>query len=150
MESFSMTTRSCPLLNYQCMNPKFQSGYSSFYTYAYIIPYLNIIFCQFCLQLVRSSHILNLSQCYHDIVDFMYDFYYGCVYMCSLYLYILLCNRAAWKNSVTEWFTLYKYIWNKKNTAQSPLRQWCWVEFYAASFMAGHGKWRIMACQLAA
>ena len=33
--------------------------------------------------------------------------------MCSLCLCILLCNRAQWKNSVTEWFTLYKYIWNK-------------------------------------
>ena len=39
---------------------------------------------------------------------------YGRVYMCSLYLYILLGNRAPWKNSVTEWLTLYKYIWNKK------------------------------------
>ena len=28
---------------------------------------------------------------------------YECVYMCSLCLYILLCNRAPWKNSVTEW-----------------------------------------------
>ena len=37
-----------------------------------------------------------------------------CVYMCSLHLCILLCNRAPWKNSVTEWFTLYKYIWKKK------------------------------------
>ena len=25
----------------------------------------------------------------------------------------MCCNRAPWKNSVTEWFTLYKYIWNK-------------------------------------
>ena len=87
---------------------------------------LMLLFYQFCLQLVRSSHILNLSQSYHDIVAFMYDFYlwmciyiyiyiyiYVCVCVCSLYLYILLCNRAPWKNSVTEWFTLYKYIWNK-------------------------------------
>ena len=36
--------------------------------------------------------------------------------MCSFYLYILLCNRAPWKNSVTEWFTLYKYIWKKKKS----------------------------------
>ena len=33
-------------------------------------------------------------------------------------------NDAPWKNSVTEWFTLYKYIWNKEikiknETAQS-------------------------------
>ena len=33
---------------------------------------------------------------------------YECVYMCFLYLCIVLCNRAAWKNNVTEWFTLYK------------------------------------------
>ena len=26
------------------------------------------------------------------------------MYMCSLYLYIQICNRAPWKNSVTEWF----------------------------------------------
>ena len=25
----------------------------------------------------------------------------------------LTCNREAWENSVTEWFTLNKYIWNK-------------------------------------
>ena len=24
-------------------------------------------------------------------------------------------NGAPWKNSVAEWFTLYKHIWNKKN-----------------------------------
>ena len=38
--------------------------------------------------------------------------------MCSLYLYILLCNRAPWKNSVTEWFTLYEYIWKKKKYSE--------------------------------
>ena len=32
----------------------------------------------------------------------------------------------------------------------SPLRQWCWLEFQPASIMAQHGKWRVMACQLAA
>ena len=36
-----------------------------------------------------------------------------CVYMCYLCMYILFCNRAPWKNSLTEWPTLYKYIWNK-------------------------------------
>ena len=40
---------------------------------------LMLLFYQFCLQLVRSSHILNLSQSYHDIVAFMYDFY---LWMC--------------------------------------------------------------------
>ena len=33
-------------------------------------------------------------------------FIYECVYMWSLYLCILLCDRAPWKNSVTEWFTV--------------------------------------------
>ena len=32
---------------------------------------------------------------------------YKYVYMCSWYLCILLFNRVPWKNSVTEWFTLY-------------------------------------------
>ena len=32
------------------------------------------------------------------------------VYMCSLYLYSLLCNRAPWTYSLTEWITPYKYI----------------------------------------
>ena len=43
---------------------------------------------------------------YFDLI-----YIYECVYMCSLYLCILLCNRAPWKNSVTEWFTMY----NKNN-----------------------------------
>ena len=38
--------------------------------------------------------------------------------MCSLYLCILLCNRAAWKDSITEWFTLYKMYLIKKNGFQ--------------------------------
>ena len=60
-----------------------------------LYPILMLLFCQFCLQLVRYINIRNLSQSYHDIV-FMHDLYlwmYECVYMCSLYLCILLCNR---------------------------------------------------------
>ena len=33
-------------------------------------------------------------------------------------------NRAPWKNSVTAWFTLYRYIWNKKNDVTSSLIGW--------------------------
>ena len=42
---------------------------------------------------------------------------YVCVYIYVIFcmMYILFCNRAPWKNSLTEWSTLYKYIWNKKN-----------------------------------
>ena len=72
-----------------------------------------LLFYQFCLELGRYNHIQNLSQSYHDIDAFMYDFIYECVYVCPLYLCILLCNRAPWKNSVAEWFTLYEYVWNK-------------------------------------
>ena len=60
---------------------------------------LMLLFYQFCLQLVRYIHIRNLSQSYHDIVVFMYDL---CLWMCIdvfLYLCILLCNRAPWKNN---------------------------------------------------
>ena len=32
----------------------------------------------------------------------------------------------------------------------SPLRQWCWVEFQSIPIMSGHGKLRVMVCQLAA
>ena len=39
-----------------------------------------------------------------------------CVYIYVIFcMYILFCNMAPWKNSLTEWSTLYKYIWNKKN-----------------------------------
>ena len=82
-----------------------------------LLPY------QFCLQLVWSSHIRNLSQSYHDIVAFMYGFYsWMGIYVFSISIYIL-CNRASRKNSVTEWFTLYKYIWNEKKY-EYPMA-WC-------------------------
>ena len=54
---------------------------------------------------------------------------YECVYMWSLYLCILLCNRAPWKNSVTEWFTLYKHIWNKVKKIKF-YRNWVWAPIY--------------------
>ena len=42
---------------------------------------------------------------------------YVCVhiYICYFLYVYLFCNRAPWKNSLTEWSTLYKYIWSKKN-----------------------------------
>ena len=38
-----------------------------------------------------------------------------CVYIYVRFcMYILFCNRAPWKNSLTKSSTLYKHIWNKK------------------------------------
>ena len=52
---------------------------------------LMLLFYQFCLQLVRSSHILNLSQSYHDIVAFTYDFYlWICIYVFFISIYFTL------------------------------------------------------------
>ena len=52
---------------------------------------LMLLFYQFCLQLVRSSHILNLSQSYHDIVAFMYDFYlWMCIYVFFIFIHFTL------------------------------------------------------------
>ena len=68
-----------------------------------------LLFHKFCLQLVRSIHMWYLSQSY-DIVD-LYS--WMCIYVFSMSKYFL-CNKASWENSVTEWFTLYKYILNKK------------------------------------
>ena len=46
---------------------------------------------QSCLQLIRSSHILNLSQSYHDIVAFMHDFYlWVCTYVFFISIYFTL------------------------------------------------------------
>ena len=39
-----------------------------------------------------------------ECIHFNLIYIYECVYMCSLYLCILLCNRVPWKNSVTECF----------------------------------------------
>ena len=49
---------------------------------------LMLLFYQFCLQLVRSSHIRNLSQSYHHIVAFKSDFLFMNVYICVLHIYI--------------------------------------------------------------
>ena len=39
-----------------------------------------------------------------------------CVYICVIFcIYILFCNRAPWKNSLTERSALYKYIGNKNS-----------------------------------
>ena len=52
---------------------------------------LMLLFYQFCLQLVRASQILSLSQSYHDIVAFMYDFYlWMCIYMFFISIYFTL------------------------------------------------------------
>ena len=73
-----------------------------------LYPILMLSFYQFCLQLVWYIHIGNLSQFIMMLWFLCMLYIYECVYMCSLYLCILLCNRAPWKNSVTEWSTLYK------------------------------------------
>ena len=78
------------------------------YAYAITLSYY--------LQLVIFTHIRNFPRFHHGIVALCMIYIYECVYMCSLYLYILLCNRVPWKNSLTEWYTLYEYIWNKKVT----------------------------------
>ena len=50
--------------------------YISLDIYIYILyPILMLLFYKFFLQLVRYIHIRNLSQSYHDIVVFMYEFY---------------------------------------------------------------------------
>ena len=67
-------------------------------------------------QLVIFIFILTLVL-YHllyEVVLYMISIYV-CIYICmSFCMYILFCNKAPWKNSLTEWSTLYKYIWNKK------------------------------------
>ena len=46
---------------------------------------------QFCLQLILSSHTLNISQSYHDIVAFMHDFYlWMCIYVFFISIYFTL------------------------------------------------------------
>ena len=90
--------------------------------HAKIIPYLNSIILSICLQLVRYIHIRNLSQSYHDIVVFMYDLYLWIrIYVFLISMYFTLCKRTAWKNSLTEWFTLYQIIiFNKKKLPPPP------------------------------
>ena len=67
-------------------------------------------------QLVIFIFILTLVL-YHllyEVVLYMISIYV-CMYICMPFcMYILFCNRAPWKNSLTEWSTLYKYIWKKK------------------------------------
>ena len=73
-----------------------------------LYPILMLSFYQFCLQLVRYIHIRNLSQFIMILLFSCRIYIHQCVYMCSLYLCIFLCNRASLKNSVTEWSTLYE------------------------------------------
>ena len=42
------------------------------------------------------------------------------MYSCSLYLYILLRNKAPRKNIFNECFTLYNYIWNRIRIKSEP------------------------------
>ena len=77
-------------------------------------PILMLLSYTLCVQLVRSIHMRNLSQSYYDIAAFIYDLYsWMCIYVFSISKYFL-CNKASWEHSVTEWFTLYEYIWNEK------------------------------------
>ena len=68
----------------------------------------------------------------------------------------LRLNKRLSKPSRRWWFeTSSRSIWRHWSAMDqtlplSPFRQWCWVEFHLASIMAEHGKWRVMACQLAA
>ena len=77
--------------NYRLLNgwihPKFKVPFICTHLLYHI---LMLLFYQFCLQLVRSSHIQNLSQSYHDIVVFMYDLYlWMCIYVFfTMYIYI--------------------------------------------------------------
>ena len=51
--------------------------------YMYTISYLSILF--------TASHILNLSQSYHDIVAFIHDFYlWVCIYVFFISIYFTL------------------------------------------------------------
>ena len=61
------------------------------------------------------SHLLYGVDLYMSyICRFIYELYL-CVYICVIFcVYILFCNGAPWKNSLTEWSTLYKYIWKKQ------------------------------------
>ena len=34
------------------------------------------------------------------------------VHVCYCCMYYSILGKAPWKNSLTEWSTLYKYIWN--------------------------------------
>ena len=102
--------------NYRLLNGWMHSKFRvPFICTSILYHILMLLFYQFCLQLDWYNHIhrelisiLSWYWCFYVWFVFMN------VYMCSLYLCILLCNRAPWKNSVTEWFTLYKYIWKKK------------------------------------
>ena len=81
--------------------------------YAYIIPYLNAVILYI---LFTASSIYS----YVELISILSRY---CCFMCDLYLWVCLyvflclnifCNKASGEFSVTERFTLYKYIWNKK------------------------------------
>ena len=81
--------------------------------YGYIIPYVNAIILSILFTVSPIYSYLELISILSLLLLCM-TYIYECVYMCSLDLYILLCNRTPWKNNVIEWCTLYKYTWNKK------------------------------------
>ena len=62
------------------------------------------------------SKILSSTQLYFILVWLFYTWFISILwgYVCVIHvLYILFCKRASWKNSLTEWSTLYEYVWNK-------------------------------------
>ena len=92
--------------------------------YVYIIDYLNVYyFINFVanLQLDRYNHIRNLSQEYHILKVLCILFVFMNVIFVPWYLCILLCNRAPWTNSVTEWFTLLN-IFEIKNEINAKMK----------------------------
>ena len=65
------------------------------------------------IRLVKFYSALIFILFWHDY--FIFSLYLLYMYICAIcVLYILFCNRAPWKNNLTEWLTLYKNIWNNR------------------------------------
>ena len=90
--------------NYRLLNDSIHPEFKVLFICTPILyPILMLLFYPLCLHLVRSIHIRNLSQTYHDIFAFMYDLYlWMCIYVFFIDIF-LFCNRVPWKNSVTVW-----------------------------------------------
>ena len=54
------------------------------------------------------------------------------VFICVFFISIYFCGRARWKNSVTEWFTQYEYIWNEN---KKQIYIWTMDDFLSDAFM---------------
>ena len=50
------------------------------------------------------------------------------MYSLYIYIYIIICNRAPWKNKVIELFTVYEYIWNNKKSSYVLSSHWIHVK----------------------